>query len=55
MANKTVKHGLVTDGDYTYLDEHWVMCGSAESLRCPPEAKITLDVGYTAIKKWLSS
>lgn len=31
-------------------DEHWVMCGSTESLYCTPDTGIALYVNYTGIK-----
>ena len=38
------------DYDYTYHDEHQVMCRSVESLYCIPETNITLYVNSTGIK-----
>ena len=40
---------MVTDGDYIYHGEHWVMSGTIESICCTPETNIRLYVIYTSI------
>lgn len=35
--------------EHTCHDEHWVTCGSAQSLYCRPEMNTTLDFSYTKI------
>ena len=43
---------MVTDSDYTYHGEHWVIHRIAESICYVPETNITFDVNYTSkIKK----
>ena len=36
--------------EYTYLDEHWIIYGTVESLYCTPETNIMLYFNYTGIK-----
>ena len=38
------------DQEYTNLDEHWVICGTAESPFYMPETIIILYINYTGIK-----
>ena len=42
---------MVTDGDYTYSGEHWIIYNIVESLCCTPETKITSYVNYISILK----
>lgn len=42
---------MVTDGDYTYGDEHRVMHRIVESLCCTSETNTTLYIYYTSIIK----
>ena len=44
---------MVTDGDYTYRDEHWVMNGVAQSLCCAPETNTRSRASCPSIKKSL--
>lgn len=41
---------MVTDGDSTYSDEHWVIHRIVESLFCAHETNVTLHFNYTGIK-----
>ena len=45
------RDGWKSDGDeeYHYLDEHWVIYGTVQSLYRTPETNITLHVNYTEI------
>ena len=39
---------MVTNGDYTFDVEHWVMYRIVESVWCLPETDIKLYVNYTS-------
>jgi len=41
---------MVTDGDYTYSSEHWVVYRIVKSVCCTPETNIILYVNYTSVK-----
>jgi len=41
---------MVTDGSYTYYDEHREMYRIVRSLCCAPKINITLYMNYTSIK-----
>ena len=41
---------MVTRGEVGALDEHWVICGTVESLYCTPETNVTVSIIYTGIK-----
>ena len=40
---------MVTDGNYTYPGEQWVMYRIVESICCAPETNIILYVDYTSL------
>ena len=42
---------MVTDGDYTYHDEHWVMCRIVEWICYTPETNIRLYINYTLVNQ----
>ena len=41
----------MTDGDYTYHDEHRIIYINVKSLCCTPETNIILYVNYTLINQ----
>ena len=41
---------MVTDGNYTYCGEHWVMCRIVESLCGTPEINTALYINSMGIK-----
>lgn len=42
---------MVTDGNYTYCGENFIMYVVVKSLCCPPEINIILYISYPSIKK----
>lgn len=42
---------MVTEGNYTYCDEHFIMFIIVDSLCCTPETNILLYVNYTSLLK----
>lgn len=42
---------MVTDGNWTYHGNHFVICENIELLNCTPETNKILYVSYTSITK----
>ena len=42
---------MVTDGNYTYCDKHFMMYIIVKSLCCTPETNIIFFISHTSIKK----
>ena len=45
------KIGMMTDGNYTYCGDHFVMFIIVKSLCCTPDTNIILHVNYTSMEK----